>query len=303
MRPLDACKGFDAYNSIASLEKTMQRVLALHEDYPNNKNGLAGKLGKPKPYKTALEMPGMKHRVKLSGSTARNNCVHRHNIHNAEHEQLYREQKFSHDTLWRYPLPENIGLTIDPDDGLAIVGIKLGSTAAKSGLRAGDTLTRANDQLLTSIADLQWVLHNITNTDTDVTLQVKRGDQAIEKKIAINAGWKKTDISWRGSLWSLKPVLATWCAQMKKEDVKNCASAKGSMRLKYGGLTQVEPKKRAGLKKGDIIVGMENKPLRLTSQQFNMHMKLKYEVGEKLPLTLLRNGKRTQFDWPLTDGD
>ncbi len=34
--------GADAYNSIASLEKTMQRVLALHEDYPNNKNGLAG---------------------------------------------------------------------------------------------------------------------------------------------------------------------------------------------------------------------------------------------------------------------
>ena len=55
--PCHACKGFDAYNSIASLEKTMRRVLALHEDYPNNKNGLAGKLGKPKPYKTALEMP------------------------------------------------------------------------------------------------------------------------------------------------------------------------------------------------------------------------------------------------------
>ena len=42
----------------------MRRVLALHEDYPNNKKGLAGKLGKLKPYKTALEMPGMKHRAK-----------------------------------------------------------------------------------------------------------------------------------------------------------------------------------------------------------------------------------------------
>ena len=83
------------------LEKTMRRVLVLHEDYPNNKNGLAGKLGKLKPYKTALEMPGMKHRAKLSRSTARNNCVHCHNIHDAEHEQLYREQKLSHDTLWR----------------------------------------------------------------------------------------------------------------------------------------------------------------------------------------------------------
>jgi len=37
----------------------MRRGLALHEDYPNNKNGLAVKLGKFKPHKTALEMPGM----------------------------------------------------------------------------------------------------------------------------------------------------------------------------------------------------------------------------------------------------
>tara|TARA_B100000700_G_scaffold278879_1_gene327375 strand:- start:3050 stop:3154 length:105 start_codon:yes stop_codon:yes gene_type:complete len=34
-----------------------------------------------------------------------------------------------------------------------------------------------------------------------------------------------------------------------------------------------------------------------------MHVKLNHEVGEKLPLKLLCNGKRIQFDWPLTDGD
>ena len=151
------------------------------------------------------------------------------------------------------------------------------------------------------------MLHNISNTDTDVTLQVKRGDQALEKKIAINAGWKKTDISWRGSLWSLKPVLATWCAQMKKEDVKKLHLREGVNALEVRwintGRTEGRAAKRAGLKKGDIIVGMENKPLRLTSQQFNMHVKLNYEVGDKLPLTLLRNGKRIQFDWPLTDSD
>ena len=34
-----------------------------------------------------------------------------------------------------------------------------------------------------------------------------------------------------------------------------------------------------------------------------MHVKLNYKVGDKLPLTLLRNGKRIRFDWPLTDMD
>ena len=28
-----------------------------------------------------------------------------------------------------------------------------------------------------------------------------------------------------------------------------------------------------------------------------------YKVGDKLPLTLLRKGKRIHFDWPLTDRD
>ena len=141
--------GANAYNSIASVDKKMRGVLALHQDYSNNKNGLAGKFGKPKPYKTALEMPGMKHRAKLCGSTTRTNNVVCHIIHDAVHEQLYREQKFKHDTLWRYPFPENVGLTIDPDDGLAIVGIKPGSTAANSDLGASDSLTRANVQLST----------------------------------------------------------------------------------------------------------------------------------------------------------
>ena len=61
--------------------------------------------------------------------------------------------------------------------------------------------------------------------------------------------------------------------------------------------------KRAGLRQGDIIIGMEGKPLRMTSQHFNMHVKLNYRVGDKLPLILLRKGKRIHFDWPLTDGD
>ena len=94
---------------------------------------------------------------------------------------------------------------------------------------------------------------------------------------------------------------------MEKEDVKKLHLDERVNALEVRGINtgRVEGNsaKRAGLKKGDIIVGMENKPLRLTSQQFNMHVKLKYEVGEKIPLTLLRNGKRIQFDWPLTNGD
>jgi hypothetical protein len=302
-----SAKGADAYNSIESLEKTMRRVLALHKNYPANKVTLAGKLGKPKPYKTALQMPGMKHRSKLAGSTARNNCVHCHNIHDAEHEQLHDAGRLTHDALWRYPLPDNLGLQLDPGDGRIVTAVKANSPADKVGLRPGDVLTHADGQALTSIADLQWVLHNLPNTQASVTLKATRGERAIEKKLAMRAGWKKTDISWRGSLWSIKPVLATWCAPMKEKQVKLLRLAKGVKPLEVRWINTGRPEgrnaKRAGLRQGDIIIGMEGKPLRMRSEHFNMHVKLNYKVGDKLPLTLLRKGKRIHFDWPLTDGD
>ena len=302
-----SAKGADAYNSIESLEKTMRRVLALHKNYPANKATLAGKLGKPKPYKTALQMPGMKHRSKLADSTARNNCVHCHNIHDAEHEQLHDAGRLTHDALWRYPLPDNLGLQLAPGDGRIVTAVKANSPADKVGLRPGDVLTHADGQALTSIADLQWVLHNLPNTQASVTLKATRGERAIEKKLAMRAGWKKTDISWRGSLWSIKPVLATWCAPMKEKQVKLLRLAKGVKPLEVRWINTGRPEgrnaKRAGLRQGDIIIGMEGKPLRMRSEHFNMHVKLNYKVGDKLPLTLLRKGKRIHFDWPLTDGD
>ncbi len=302
-----SAQGADAYNSIESLEKTMYRVLVLHENYPANSASLTGKLGKPKPYKTALQMPGMKHRDKLANSTARNNCVHCHNIHDAEHEQLQVAGSKNLDVLWRYPLPDNLGLQIDPGDGCSVSTVKANSPAVKAGFRSGDMLTHANGQALTSIADLQWVLHNLPNTQASVTLKATRGESALEKKLDMNAGWKKTDISWRGSLWSIKPVLATWCAPMKESRIKSLRLAKGVKPLEVrwinAGRLEGRNAKRAGLRQGDIIIGMEGKPLRMSSQHFNMHVKLNYRVGDNLPLTLLRNGKRILFDWPLIDGD
>ena len=301
-----SAKGADAYNSIESLEKTMRLVLALHKNYPANKSELSGKLGKPKPYKSALEMPGMKHRNKLAGSTTRNNCVHCHNIHDAEHQQLQALGPLAHDVLWRYPLPDNIGLHIDPTDGCIVKAVQPESPASKAGLLSGDVLTHADGQALTSIADLQWVLHNLPNTRTGVMLKAVRRNHNIDSKLAMPTNWKRTDISWRGSLWSIKPVLAVWCAPMKEERINELNLSEGVKPLEVRWINTGRPEGRnaklAGLQQGDIIVAIEGKPLQMSSEHFNMYIKLKYEVGDNLPLTLLRKGRPMNFNWPLTDG-
>ena len=88
--------------------------------------------------------------------TERKNCIHCHNIHDAEHNNLKLTGRWSNEALWRYPLPDNIGLQIDPKDGLKINKVIPGSAAAKAGLKPGQQISYINNQLILSIADIQW---------------------------------------------------------------------------------------------------------------------------------------------------
>ena len=66
------------------------------------------------------------------------------------------------------------------------------------------------------------------------------------------------------------------------------------------GSKEGQAAQQAGLRQGDFIIAIDGKPLgKMTPQQFTAHVKLNYKSGQKLPLTLMRNGRRIQFQWPL----
>ena len=300
-----SAQGPDAFNSIASLEKAMLRVLALHADYPKNAAALAGKHPPAKPYKTALEMPGLKRKEQLRGPTVRGNCIHCHNIHDAEQQQWKDPGKFSQELLWRYPLPDNIGIHIDPQDGCKIESVNSESPAATAGLRSGDIVTHANGQPIISIADIQWVLHHLPNAEATVKISVARGNTASTKDLALPRGWKKTDISWRGSMYSLRPRPGFWGPELTGEELKALHLAPGNKALRVQNIDAKAPQGRAaveaGLRKDDLIVGLEGKPLAFTPPQFNAHVRLNYRAGDKLPLTILRNGKQQLIELPFVE--
>ena len=298
-----SAQGPDAYNSIASLEKAMRRVLSLHAQYPRNSGELIAKRPQQKTYRTALEMPGLENKERLRGPTARNNCIHCHNIHDAETNEWQSKDDFKWEKLYRYPFPDNIGVHIDPRDGTKIESVLDTSPAAIANLRRGDQITHVNGQAIVSIADVQWVLHHLPNSDTTVEVVVARGSNSLMKTLNLAAGWKKTDISWRGSLWATKPQLRFWAPLVEPDDLQKLGVANGNtaFRVQFINQRTEEGKaaQRAGLKANDFIVEIDGKPFSLSPPQFHLHLKEHYGNAGSVPLTVVRNGNRRQIKLPL----
>lgn len=292
-----SAEGPDAYNSIEGLRNTMLRVLELHENYAEVKDALAGKRAEQKSYRTALEMPGLKNREARRSATTRSNCIHCHNIHDAENLHAQETGRLNEDLLYRYPLPETIGLTIDADSGIRIESVAAGSPAAVAGLVAGEEVTYMNGQPVASIADMQWVLHHIPYTGGELTVT---GSESGEHTVAVGDGWKKSDFSWRGSMWSLSPRLRVWMPEVTDEQRSEFHLNDDAGAFQVRNINRNEPGGRAafasGLRQGDIIIAIDGERLeRMTPQQFNMYVKLNYKVGDELPLTVLRDGREREI--------
>jgi hypothetical protein len=290
-----SAEGSDAYNSIDGLINTMNRVLELHANYPKNVDELKGKRGAPKPVSSALEMPGLRNPAKYAQQTERGNCIHCHNIHDAEHQHALDTGTFSIEMLWKYPLPDNIGLKIDRKSGVRIEQVVAGSAAAGAKLAANEDVVRMNGQRITSIADMQWVLHNLPNTDTQVDVETSRNGK---HAVPLKAGWKRNDFSWRGSMWNAPPKIQVWMPELSEEARTKLGLPEADRALEVRWINREGAGGRQayadGLREKDVVVAVAGKPLDMNTRQFQMHVKLNYKVGDTLPLTVIRNGQREE---------
>ncbi|HEV7866695.1 MAG TPA: thioredoxin family protein, partial [Chthoniobacteraceae bacterium] len=150
-------------NSTASLRHALEAALALHRDYPRNKDALAGKQGVPMPFQTPTEMPSIagkySRELNWDGKVVQS-CVHCHQVSDAI-RLGFREKKQPIPANWIYPFPapETIGLTLAADRIARVETVVADSVAATAGLRVGDEIISLGGQPLLSIADVSWALH------------------------------------------------------------------------------------------------------------------------------------------------
>ena len=108
----------DKYLTLSGLKHAMRAALAAHAKEPKAKP-----TAEPKPAR-AVEQYAAAGRLKPSA------CIHCHQVYDFRREDRQAAKKWSLDEVWVYPLPENVGLTVEPDQGDRIKSVQAKSPAA-----------------------------------------------------------------------------------------------------------------------------------------------------------------------------
>jgi hypothetical protein len=276
----------DAYLTLGGLKHAMRAALEAHRAEPKEKPSR-----EPQAARTVDEYPAAK---RFDAGA----CIHCHQVYDFRRDALKAAGKWQLDEVWVYPMPENLGLTLDRERGDRVQSVKEGTHAASAGLRAGDVLKRVNGRGVASFADVQYALHG-TEEIGKVSFIWQRGDQKMSADIAPPAGWRVTDICWRASMWALEPSPYVHGRDLSpREKVELGLLEKG---LAFRQADYVPgPAKRAGIKQDDIIVGVDGKQLELTMLQFNVYVRINFKVGDRITFNVLRDGKRVDVPMTLT---
>src|SRR5205814_2080094 len=194
--------------SIESFREALAAALDLHKRYPANKTALAGKQPRPTRFKTPDDFPSLAGKYKptldYEGKVVRS-CMHCHQVRDAE-RRFFRDdgKPIPNEVLFPFPMPEAIGLALDPKEKAKVKSVAAGSAAEKAGMKTGDEILALAGQPILSIADVQWVLHN-AGEPTTLDARVMRGGKKVKVTITLAKDWRRhSDIAWRVTTWDLR---------------------------------------------------------------------------------------------------
>lgn len=294
--------------SIEAFREALEAVLKLHANYSDVKESLGAKTGGRPEYATPEEHPLLKDRY-TSEIDYKNkpvkSCIHCHQIRDSERRLLRKKKKpFPDSVLYPYPLLDPFGIELDPRRRATISDVQKDSVGHRAGFRTGDELVSLAGQPLVSIADVQWVLHHAGESG-ELEARVQRGGLGVKLKLPLSAGWRKrSDISWRVTTWDLRRIgTGGLLLENLPDDERRrlgLAADKLALRAKHvGQYGDHATAKRAGFRKGDIIVGIDGRDAPMRETDFIAYTVQQKKPGDELRLSVLRDGKRKEMKFRL----
>jgi hypothetical protein len=293
--------------SLQGLRKAMSEALRLHQNAAAVKPSLAGKQVKASRYRTPRDYPSLAGRypaeLDYQGKVVQS-CIHCHQVRDAERQATRTAgQPFTDEVLYPYPDPEVVGLKLDPTEMARIERVAPGSSGAGDGFKPGDDMVSLGGQPVLSIADIQWILHNAGATAA-LPAQVRREGRLVNLTMTLKDGWRRGNISWRPTSWQLRQMGfgGMKLDDLKDEDRRAAKIAEDDLALKIdhvGEYGEHAIAKRAGLRRGDIIVSFDGKNRRMSESELLDYCLRRKHPGDVVAVTVIRDGVRKMFSYAL----
>lgn len=294
--------------SIEGMAEALRGALALHSEYPANKSQLEGKTGEPLEYSAPEKFPSLSakytDRLDYENDVVKS-CIHCHQIGDARREYYWhRNEPIPDKLLFPYPHPKSIGMILDPHKAATIKAVGPDSPAEESGLKAGDQIVSMNGQPLLSMADVQWVLHNLPSEANTVQLKVKRENAPLSVGLALPNEWRALDdTDWRVSSWLMCRMALGGMRldSMNAEQRKEAGIADG-MALKVRSMGRYNAHataRRNGFKEGDIIRVYDGQTDFKRESDLFAYAGKNLKAGQRVSIKVLRQGSEKELKLPI----
>ncbi len=264
----------EARISLAGLRYAMDKALEAHKNPPPAAKPLAAL--RAEQYDAAKSHRG---------------CIHCHNVNEFRRADAKKAGTWTRDSLWVYPLPENVGITLDVDVGNRVKAVAKDSAAAKAGLAAGDYLTRIGETSVASFGDAIYGLHK-SPASGEIPVRWTRDGKEQSAKLSVAAGWRKTNVTWRPSLLDILPSLPFYGDDLTADEKKKLGL--GEKRAAFRQDKTVHRTLReAGIEPLDIVIGFDGKAIDGEIGDLLGFVRRNYLVGDTVTVDVIRDDKPT----------
>jgi S1-C subfamily serine protease len=202
-----------------------------------------------------------------------------------------------------WPLPENVGITLDRDHGLLVKSVESGSAAAQAGIQSGDVLAAAGERKLFGQADFRGVLHRGPIGDGEIELHWLRDGALQQGTLAVKDGWRKTILDWRMSVAEGNIGAGPGFFPLRVSDDQRRAigfDANDKAVRVYMGPNSRGAARQAGLKNDDIVVAVNGQPVAAEGRAFLVWFRMNHNPGDEVTLNVANAaGKERELSYSL----
>lgn len=234
--------------------------------------------------------------VRNLGGVRRGNCIHCHQVKTMQIAALKRNDQWSRDDIWRYPPPDNLGLLLAVDRGDVVERVEKDSPAQRAGLRPGDVIEKLGAYPIHSFGDAQYALDGAP-TKGEIEIAWRRGEKAMDASLALPAGWRKSDLSWRRSMQWVVPSARVFGRNLNAQERRERGLSAKQLAF-WQSYPVSKAAQAAGVREQDIILGFDGKELEMDAYGFLRYVRSNYLSGDRVTINVLRGDERLSL--PMT---